>query len=223
MKKEIDIHEYDRRLEQTINNVKKANISERNKQLIFKFKDKCVINGLTKARIIKYLWVLRLFAKYMNLDFDKATKEDIEELVSKIQQQDLSVHTKHCYKVMIKRFYKWLKGNDEEYPSEVKWMKGTVKRAECKLPSEGDLLTEEDVKKLIESCEHPRDKAFISMLYESGCRVGEIASLQIGNVSFDEYGMLIVVEGKTGSRKSECCQPANNLCLGSCFKSKTCS
>jgi len=201
MKKEIDIHNYEKKFIQTIKNLEKSSISKRNKEIILKFKDKCIINGLGKPRIIKYLWVLRIFAKYMNKDFDKTDKQDIEGLVSSIQQQDLSVHTKHCYKVILKRFYKWLKGNDEDYPLEVKWIKCNVKRSECKLPSEGDLLSEEDVKKLIETCEHPRDKAFLSMLYESGCRVGEIASLQIGNVSFDEHGILIVVEGKTGSRK----------------------
>ena len=111
-------------------------------------------------------WVLRLFAKYMNKDFDKVSKEDIENLVSHIQQQELSVRTKCCYKVILKRFYKWLKGHDEEYPKEVKWIIGNIKRSEMKLPSEGDLLNEEEVKMLLETCEHPRDRAFISMLYE---------------------------------------------------------
>jgi len=201
MKKELDIHDYEKKFIQTIKNLEKSNISKRNKEIVLKFKDKCIINGLSKPRIIKYLWVLRIFAKIMNKDFDKTNKQDIECLVSNIQQQDLSVHTKHCYKVILKRFYKWLKGNDEDYPLEVKWIKCNVKRSECKLPNEGDLISEDDVKKIIEACEHPRDKALISMLYESGCRIGEIASLQIGNITFDEYGVLIVVEGKTGSRK----------------------
>jgi len=201
MKKEVDIYDYEKKFEQTLNNLVRSDISKRNKELIIRFKDKCIINGMSKPRIIKYLWVLRLFAKYMNKDFDKVSKEDIENLVSHIQQQELSVRTKCCYKVILKRFYKWLKGHDEEYPKEVKWIIGNIKRSEMKLPSEGDLLNEEEVKMLLETCEHPRDRAFISMLYESGCRIGEIASLQIGNVSFDEYGMLIVVEGKTGSRK----------------------
>lgn len=63
------------------------------------------------------------------------------------------------------------------------------------------MITEEDVKLLIKNAEHPRDKAFISLLYESGCRIGELLTLRIKNISFDEHGVLINVFGKTGSRK----------------------
>jgi hypothetical protein len=38
------------------------------------------------------------------------------------------------------------------------------------------------------------------MLYESGCRIGELLNLKIKNSSFDEYGAKINVSGKTGSR-----------------------
>ena len=39
------------------------------------------------------------------------------------------------------------------------------------------------------------------MLYESGCRIGEILSLMIRNVEFDEYGCVLLVDGKTGQRR----------------------
>jgi len=119
----------------------------------------------------------------------------------KIQEKDYSPWTKHQYKVILKRFYKWLKGNDEEYPPEVKWIKCVMKKTEQKLPGEGELLTEEEIKKLIHTAESPRDKALISTLFESGCRVGEIATMTIGKVVFDNYGTMIHVKGKTGSRK----------------------
>ena len=60
--------------------------------------------------------------------------------------------------------------------------------SKVKLPGQDGLLTEDDIKKLVEATDHPRNKALISLLYESGCRVGEIASLQINNVAFDEKG-----------------------------------
>ena len=69
------------------------------------------------------------------------------------------------------------------------------------MPSEGDLLTEEDIHKLIENANHPRNKAFVSMLWESGARIGEIGNLIIKNIIFDDHGAVISVRGKTGSRK----------------------
>jgi hypothetical protein len=37
--------------------------------------------------------------------------------------------------VILKRFYKWLKGNDEYYPPEVAWIKTTLKDKDKPLPS----------------------------------------------------------------------------------------
>ncbi|RLG70969.1 MAG: hypothetical protein DRO11_05300 [Methanobacteriota archaeon] len=46
-------------------------------------------------------------------DFDKATKEDIERLVKRLERSDYSAWTKHDYKVALKRFYRWLNGGEE--------------------------------------------------------------------------------------------------------------
>ncbi|MAF36398.1 hypothetical protein CL622_04740 [archaeon] len=91
--------------------------------------------------------------------------------------------------------------NDTIYPEIVRWIKPKVKRSERRLPSDGELLTEEDAQKLMEAAEHPRNKAFVATLWESGARVGEIGSLKVKNVTFDKHGTVITVMGKTGSRK----------------------
>ena len=61
--------------------------------------------------------------------------------------------------------------------------------------------TEEDIRKLVENAQNLRDKALIFSLYESGCRIGEILTLNINNVNFDEYGAILLVTGKTGDRR----------------------
>lgn len=116
----------------------------------------------------------------------------------KIEKKDYTDWTKHDYKMILKRFFKWLRGFDD-YPDEVKWIKVTVKRRKNLLPEE--LLTEEDVKKLIDSADYPRDKALVSLLYESGCRIIELNTLTIKHVSFDDYGAQIVVSGGKGMRR----------------------
>jgi integrase/recombinase XerD len=198
----IDIHNYEKGLVTAENAVRKSNLSERNKEIILKFEDHIITLGLSKPRTIKYLNNLRMLASWLEIDFDKATKDDIKRVVKKIKvREDYSAWTKHGYCVIIKRFYKWLYGNDEEYPKEVNWITNHVKKKDLKLPGEGDLLTEDDVKRMIKAAKHPRDKALIAVLYESGCRIGEIASLQMKHVTIDKHGVLLTVFGKTGSRK----------------------
>ncbi|HLC22699.1 MAG TPA: hypothetical protein VJJ79_02915, partial [Candidatus Nanoarchaeia archaeon] len=109
----VDLHRYDQRLACQVKNVEKAPISRRNKELIFEFQRYCVIQGMSRPRIIKYLEILKTTALILGKDFDEVTKEDIMGFVQAIQQQDYSPWTKQTYKVMIKRFYKWFKGNNE--------------------------------------------------------------------------------------------------------------
>lgn len=203
MKKEIDIYGYQRKMDSAIRQVECSRISGRNKKIIFDFKDFCGISGIGVPRTVRYLGVLNYLASILEVDFDKATKEDIIRVVNIIQNNKAyTAWTKATYRIMLKRFYRWLKNTGKEHPDEVKWISTNVKRNERKLPANGDLLTEDEVKRLIEVAEHPRDKAFVSVLYESGARIGEIGSLQISNVKFDEYGAVLHVEGKTGCRSS---------------------
>ena len=61
-----------------------------------------------------------------------------------------------------------------------------------------DLLTPDEVGAFIRSCKSVRDLAFYMALYEGGFRVGELGKLTWGQVKFDEYGVAINVDFKTG-------------------------
>lgn len=67
---------------------------------------------------------------------------------------------------MIKRFHIWLRGNDEDYPPGGKWIKTSIKEKDVLLPEQ--LITEGEIKRMVEAAENPRDRAFIIILYESG-------------------------------------------------------
>ena len=192
-----EIYNYKRILERTLDIIRDAEICEVNKKSIADFHDYCVAEGLSIARIIKYVATLKRIATLLGKPFIQATKEDILELVRKIESANYSDWTKHDYKVIIKILWRWLK-KTEEYPDEVKWIKASVRNSH-KLPEE--LLTQEEVTALADAAFHPRDKALVLVLYESGCRIGEVLSLNIKNVQFDEYGAQLIVNGKTGWRR----------------------
>ena len=60
-----------------------------------------------------------------------------------------------------------------------------------------DLITREEVLALIEAAQHVRDKALISVLYDSGCRVGELARLEWRDIKFeDQWVEARVQDGK---------------------------
>jgi len=63
------------------------------------------------------------------------------------------------------------------------------------------MFTEEDTKNMINAAENPRDKAFIAVLYESGCRIGEMPFLRLKHIKFDQYGAQLLGDGKPGYRR----------------------
>jgi integrase/recombinase XerD len=139
-------------------------------------------------------------ARYVKTDFDNLARPDIEQLVRAIQSNGFSPQIVSDHLAVIKKFWKWLEGNDEEYPEKVKWIK--AKRhlnGRAKLPEQ--LLSKEDVDQLLDAAEIPRDNALISVLYENGCRIGELLGFRIRNVQFDENGAVLLLDGKTGPRR----------------------
>jgi len=207
MKPAKDIHNYDLKYEKVKENLEKSTISRRNKDLIHNFDKICQIEGLGKPRRIKLIGSLVILARdYLKKEFDKATKEDLKNAVLKIDSRnDCSVWTKQGYKCILKKFYKWLVFGDDykdkiEYPAIVSWLKVNIKKKDQPRVQASDILTEKEIDELIEAAEHPRDKAFISMLYELGARIGEIGTLRIRDVSKDEHSFIIDLRGKTGYR-----------------------
>ncbi len=197
MKDEIDIYNYRKILENEIARIRNSTLSSRNKKLILEYKDYLIARGLSLARTIKCIWTLRVIALMIEKPFTTMNKNDIMKLVNKIEEKEISAYSKHDYKLIFKQFYKWLK-DAEEYPDEIKWIK-VKKPSNRMLPEE--LLTIEEVKVMTRCVHHPRDKAFIEVLYESACRIGEMLKLKIKHVHPDQYGAQLIVDGKTGPRR----------------------
>lgn len=192
-----EIYRYEKRIDGILKRIARSDISEEDEQLLSEFHRDCVVKGLSKARIAKYLDTIDRIARWLHKPFLEVKKEDIIDLVQRIESSDYTEWTKHDYKLILRIFYRWLRKSDE-YPEEVRWIKLTCRNVR-KLPEE--LLTVEEIMRLVETAENLRDKAFVLVLYESGCRIGEILSLQLKHVQFDEYGAVLLVNGKTGQRR----------------------
>jgi len=170
-----------------------------NKQAIYGFSKTRLAKGSSRLRVVKCAYCLRFLARWLKKPFEEATKDELVNLVGELENKPYAEYTKYDFKVVLKMFYKWLKGGDEEFPVEIKWLKPRLKNTVHKLPEE--LLSEEDVLKIVQAATNLRDKALVLTLYESGCRIGELLSLKVKNVQFDQYGAILRVTGKTGDRR----------------------
>jgi len=72
-------------------------------------------------------------------------------------------------------------------------------RAKNKCPD--DMLSKDEVLKLIAACGNSRDRAMVAMLYDGACRAADIIALNWSDIVFDQYGAYFVTRQKTGRRR----------------------
>jgi len=133
----------------------------------------------------------------LNKEYARATKEDIVELIAKVERAKLAPSTKRDHKLILRKFYQWLRGYEKgTYPPEVAWIP-IPHQVDCTVRKQ-DLLTWEEVQRMINLTRNVRDKAFILVLFDAGLRISEMLPLRIGDVELDETGGVLYCDGKTG-------------------------
>jgi site-specific recombinase XerD len=163
-------------------------VSSKNKDLILRFLNH-ISPEVSERRLTFYTHKLRRLATWLGKDFHAVTEDDIRGLLTFLSKGDAKIRggrfssgTLHGYKVTLKRFYRWLDGDDEEYPRKVRWIKTSGDTTRIKEPDQ--LLTPEEILEMIRHARNPRDKALVSFLYESGARISELLSMKIRHLDF---------------------------------------
>jgi len=157
--------------------------------------------GSKQRTLQKHIYCFEKFLNAMDkkVDVKDATKLDIERAMAKIEGSKYSAETKRNIKVVVKSFYKHFVGEDYYYPKQIAWVKTTIPHNKKMLPE--DILTEDEVKRMVKAARSLRDKAIIALLYDSGIRVGELITLRKKDVDIESTTAHITVKGKTGPRK----------------------
>src|SRR3989304_5292027 len=121
---------------------------------------------------------------------DKCKENDLKRIITKL---DVTEKTMCLYKIYLKNYFRW-RGE----PEKVAWVR--IKKVKTPI-HEDSLLTPDEIKKLLDACQSPRDSSLIAILSESACRISEALNLNIGDLSKTDYGFKMRIrDGKTGAR-----------------------
>ncbi|MDO8647892.1 MAG: site-specific integrase, partial [Candidatus Diapherotrites archaeon] len=188
-------------------------LPEENCKAVLAFNNEYISRGVTAGARIHYLRFFEAFCSFCKKPFSQVSKQDIldfvryvvEEGKSKNSGKPLSKSTIRHYKTAMKYFFvkfyennKTVERDARGIPLMVSWIKREKRDEVLKRPE--DMLTQAQVKSLIEACDNPRDKAMISVLYEGALRASELLDMTNDSVKLDKYGAIISVKGKTGQR-----------------------
>lgn len=151
-----------------------------------------------------YLTRLRKTAEMLKDKFLNPTEQDLKKLVTALSSTPIIINSRKTgrtysprtiqdYKHGMKIFYTWM-GMKEI----VTWIRASNGKSR-KAPE--DLITVEEIEGISGNCYNQRDRAFFYVLYDSGCRIGELLNMKNKDIDFDQYGAIIKVNGKTGYRQ----------------------
>ena len=105
-----------------------------------------IAKGNGRLRAVKYINHLIVIARMVGKPLGQLGRPEVEKLVSKINTSDYKDNTKRDYKIILKRYFQWIRQYDEDerqYPDEVRWIKTTQKKGRL-LPEA--LLSVEDAR-----------------------------------------------------------------------------
>ena len=176
-------------------------LTEGNKQAALDMLSFMQAKGSKQRTLQKHIYCFEKFLHAMdkNVDVKSATRTELERAMARIEGSDYATETKRNIKVVVKSFYKHFVGEDYYYPKQIAWVKTTVPFNKKVLPE--DILSEDEVIRIIKAARNPRDKAIIALLYDSGIRVGELIGLRKKDIDIKGRTAHIIVSGKTGMRK----------------------
>ncbi|MEI7434481.1 MAG: site-specific integrase [Methanomicrobiales archaeon] len=182
--------------------VKDGRITPDDKKLIelFIVKSEKASTSLSMAR--KYKLIYTLIGgrhRYLKKPFADVNNDELDAAISAIKaDSSIKQNTKSDYCRILKRFYLILIKN-----KKIKLNLGSV--SEIKVPrfdrmtkTAEMMLTDQEIEDIVLNCRNARDKAIIMLMSEGAFRVGEIASLRWNQVKFEDWGLIINVDEKTG-------------------------
>ena len=179
----------EKRLEKALKSVENAeDIPREDRDAIVRFCLDCLAEGMSKARVVKYAFTLKTLARMLGKGFGNATKDDVKQLVARIELSRYSPWTKRDFKVALRKFYRWLKGTGD-YPEEVEWMKVSV-RGWCRLMPE-EILTEEEVWRLVGAAGNPRDRALVAVADSTV----DVLNKTLARLNLDESEVITIYYG----------------------------
>jgi len=89
--------------------------------------------GLSPKTSAKHVFCFEKFLDYLpkKVKLSKATREQIEAAVGKIEGSDYGAETKNNMRVVVKVFYKHYLGEDMYYSKQIAWIKATEQEKEA--------------------------------------------------------------------------------------------
>lgn len=141
---------------------------------IEKLKSELKLRGFSPLTVRNYSFFVDKFMKRLNKPVEQLTQDDAKLYLSELFDSK-SKNTIMLAAASLKFFYTEVLKQD--------FGQVRVPKKERKLP---EVLSKEEVKRLIDSCDNNKSRLMISLLYSAGLRVSELVGLRKESINFND-------------------------------------
>lgn len=136
-----------------------------------------------------YGMVVRKFLNYSRKSVEMLDEHDVRKYVLFLMQGNLSKNSINTYQAAIRFFFGVTLNRSMNYLQMPRLKKDQT------LP---EILSREEIARLLDCCENPKHRAMFALAYGSGLRVSEICGLRVQDI--DSKQMRIFIRGSKGNK-----------------------
>jgi len=187
--------DYESALKRELKLLESSQISDENKRLIRRYMNHRLARGISFARIEREIASLRLLCEKFDADLENLDEERVDELLASVEIAYDKLNTVNEFKKALKYFLKF-RGRED--------LAGRIKRKEVKDNelTKDDLLTVDEVLKLVSVAMNERDPALIMCHLDLACRPEEVLTLTVGDFVRDALGIRVEIRRSKTFRRS---------------------
>lgn len=149
------------------------------------------IDGLSPKTLKNYRYTLDIFGQRVCKHVSKITTDDIREYIGYLaDERHLKASSLQTHINTLRSFFGWLDMEDIIKKNPMR----KIKSLKYDRLGARHALTPEEMEQLRDACRSYREKALVEFLASSGCRLSEVAGIQVGAVDWRERS--VTVHGK---------------------------
>lgn len=184
-----DVQKYGQTFQNQLEKVRDSDIPDADRDAILSYVRAEDSRGdVNQGTVVSTMNRLRLSSERGDTDLVEMDLDDVNDLLFTLKHDHgLSAGTLRNYRKALRKFYD---ARDKEWAEDIKIGASPERNVDP-----NDLLEEEEVRDLLDACSNPRDKALLSLLADTGLRIGAICSLRLRDIDLvDDIGKVTINE-----------------------------
>lgn len=149
------------------------------------------IEGLSEGTLKRYREIIIMMLEFFNKPVQEITTEDLRYYLSWYREtRQISLVTLNSMRLIFSSFFTFLY-KEQRIPDNPSARVSKI-RFEKKVK---EVITDETLELLRASCDNLRDYALMEFLYATGVRIGELVNINIRDVNFRTYELVVLGKG----------------------------